>query len=479
MSLGKNKKLAMNEVAEKRFDVLKTIKYRVSVWLENNPNVWFAVVIAATILIFWPTIVQFFAIDDFVWLWVGIHSNAASWKEAFTHINGSGQYRPLSQQVFFWFGYHLFGINPLGFHLLNLAIFLLACWFCYRLLLKLTSSPKLSALALVFFSSSVVHFDHLIWVSAVTETLATLCVAASLYYCSQNKKIPIALWYIIGLMSNETTIIIPVMATVFYLIYKKYPLIKSFKETLYLWVIFVIYALLRLEVFGGLADKGVFAPSWSVQVWLSEIKNSLLSSLGFNATMTGVYNSTETLRLLILFIAICSAILVIYQAVKNRVNYSLVTLGLSWFLIGLLPVLPFAHNFSIYTVSIPALGLPFVMIGLLGSGDLKKFYFVSAGFVIISIVSLYGPNGLYSVDGLRLLSRGDHSAFIQMQAEESRIYPQPLVVSVIGPSQAFDALGNQWTARVVNNGSKTIIGDSPNANLKLEFDPSTLMFRSP
>jgi hypothetical protein len=439
-----------------------------------------------TTVIFWPVLLHFFAIDDFFWIWnAKTNSGHASyWIQAFTHINGSGQYRPLSQQVFYWLSYRLFGMDPLGYHLLNFSVFLLACYFLYKLLFKMTSSTVIAVCSASLFCFSSVHFEHLGWVAAFTETSSILCVVLSLYAISRGKKSTALVWYIVGLATNETVIILPFLILAYYILFDRRTIKSSIQSTSRLWAVLVIYMALRLSVFGGLGAKGPFAIAWSPIVWIKEIIHSFWASLNFNADLRNIYTSHYHWKLVIIaFVALTiGSITFALISNKNKVTIQprMIILGIAWFIIGLLPVLPFANNFSDYTISIGLLGLPIIMIGIFGKTKFLFLYPLLAVCVLsISLISMYGPNGLMYNDGYITLSKSDEYTYTQMQAVQEKLQ-RPIIVKVIGDQAAVAVLGDQWMAKTLSNDSKTIfISTNTNtitADLTFIYQPATLSF---
>jgi hypothetical protein len=439
-----------------------------------------------TTVIFWPALLHFFAIDDFFWIWnAKTNSGDASyWIQAFNHINGSGQYRPLSQQVFYWLSYRLFGLDPLGYHLLNFTVFLLTCYFLYRLLFKITSSTVISACSASLFCFSSVHFEHLGWVAAFTETSSILCVVLSLYAISRGKKSMALVWYIVGLGTNETVIILPLLVLAYYILFDRKTIKNSIKSTLGLWIVLIIYMTLRLCVFGGLGAKGVFAISRSPIVWTKEIIHSFWSSLNFNVDLKNIYTSHYHWKLLIITFVIISIGSILFALLSNKnkltIQPRMIILGITWFIIGLLPVLPFANNFADYTISIGLLGLPIIMIGIFGKTKFLFLYPLLAISVLsISLISMYGPNGLMYDDGYITLANSDKYVYVQMEAVQERVQ-RPIVVKVIGNQAAVAVFGYQWMAKILSNNSKTIFTpastDTTTADLTFIYQPRTLSF---
>jgi hypothetical protein len=462
--------------ASKRFIV--PIKRRAATY----PHLAMAVVLLTTFIIFWPLMIHFYAVDDFSWLLYGGQGmdSLTAWFHAFTHINGSGQYRPLTLNVFFWLGYHVFGLDPLGMHLINFITFLGACWLVYRLSLQFTTSKIIAASASTLFCFSTVHFVHLYWISGFTETFATLCIAGALYATTQVRNYQVIAWYIIGLASNETTVILPVLLVAYYYVYKRYSIKQTIMASWTIWSILIAYMLLRLLAFGGLGAKGAFTAVWSPSIWGQEVIREFKSSFGVNAYMDNVLSSSKLLHSLVIIIFVGIIAAIVYGISRKSVakpEWRIIVLGVIWFVVGLLPVLPFANNFADYTTSISTIGLAIILIGLLRDDPRQRFVYVliAVGALLLSLISMYGPGGEYHDDGYRSLSRADYSAFIQMQATYNRTN-QPLYVSIVGTDSQRGMSGLTEMSKLINKNSQVVAGYSPKANLTLTFDDRNFVF---
>jgi len=79
-------------------------------------------------------------------------------------------FRPVSRELFFWAGYKLFGKEPFGFYLLNIAAHLLSAVFLFFILVKVKLSGKLSALVAFLFFSNIAAFEKISWISNFQHT---------------------------------------------------------------------------------------------------------------------------------------------------------------------------------------------------------------------------------------------------------------------------------------------------------------------
>ncbi len=125
----------------------------------------------------------------------------------------SSRYRPLSD---IWFGlnYHLFGLNPAGWHVATLGVHLIAVWLLLRLALRLTGDRPVALLACLLFAVMPVHVQAVAWISAIGLLLAaTLEMGALCLFVARagsRFKLPLALMLYAGaLLSHESAVAFP------------------------------------------------------------------------------------------------------------------------------------------------------------------------------------------------------------------------------------------------------------------------------
>ncbi len=135
------------------------------------------------------------------------------WFQSTGDLPWSSRYRPLSD---IWFGlnYHLFGLNPAGWHAATLGVHLIAVWLLFRLALRLTGDRPVSLLACLLFAVMPVHVQAVVWTSAIGLLLAAtletgaLCLFAS--RAGSRFKLPLALILYAGaLLSHESAVAFP------------------------------------------------------------------------------------------------------------------------------------------------------------------------------------------------------------------------------------------------------------------------------
>ncbi len=184
-------------------------------------------VLAATVWIFRGIFRCFFVQDDFAWLLISRFHSVGEFARCFLRFNPAGNYRPLSQETFFWFGQRIFGLWPPGFHILGLAAHLTAVTLLYKLLRRFFS--PLPALAGAFcYAIHGAHLTSLYWISAFPEPLAMVFFLAAvlmfLRFVRTSAWSDIALSLIamlLGIMSKESVLTLPLILLAYCLLFAR------------------------------------------------------------------------------------------------------------------------------------------------------------------------------------------------------------------------------------------------------------------
>ena len=448
-----------------------------------------AALLAAVVVLFWPATRLFFLGDDFGWLVAGRFALARplGWWRAFTQVNAAGTYRPLGQQVFYWLGWHLFGMHPLGYHLLDLALFLASVVSVYRLARAHLGHPWLAAIAATPFALSVTHFDHLGWTPAVCETLAGLGVAGALLAQAGGRPRAAAIWYAVGLLADETAGVVPAMALVYDLLVARRPWRDAVRQEWRLWALASVYLPLRLAM--GVHPTGLFAPVWSAGVWLGLIGRSVRTGLQFMGPIENVWRAGPVWRTATAAgsVALLAASLALAARAGQRLlaEWRLAAAGAAWFLLGLLPVLPFAHDFTTYNLDIPLLGFPLILAAALRAarhGATAAGAIWAAAFLAIGLLVVDGPGGLTAVDGNAVLSRAARVAYVAMETRVDR-GGTPLPVCIQGGIWPQWVVGGNALARLLAGGAPARVayptGACPARGLVLVWHAATDSFTVP
>ena len=145
---------------------------------------------------------------------------------------------------------------------------------------------------------------------------------------------------------------------------------------------------------------------------------------------------------------------------KARLGGGLLLFGVGVFVIGLLPLLPFSRDWSSYNIAISLIGASIALAALLqwvAVGNLLSVI-AAAGILVVNVAAVYGPSGLNSVDGVRVLSR--EAQFVATHIEAARAKAGgPVSVDVLGdPSVTEWTVQPIWLPLLIDPGGKLYIG---------------------
>jgi uncharacterized membrane protein len=128
-----------------------------------------------------------------------------------------GWYRPLFE-LYMALSWRLFGLHPIGYHLLSLMLFAVVAWFVGQLAWLLTSDQRIRFIAMTIFALQACHSTAVMWISSANELLAGLFAIFSLVsYITYRIKGKFA-WcfvaivsYLLAVTTKETVLYMPVI----------------------------------------------------------------------------------------------------------------------------------------------------------------------------------------------------------------------------------------------------------------------------
>lgn len=343
---------------------------------------WIVIILLVTILIpAWLYRFSFFSYffqDDWFSFRISNAKNLGDFLSFFIPRQDVIYYRPLGMQVPFFILGKIFGLNPFVFrivtyitHTINIVlVFILA-----RLLLK---KEKLALLVAFLYGTSAVHFLIFYWFAIYAfiagPTAFFLSFILYILYLQRKKNSYYFLSFIIfvcGLLTNEIVAVLPLILFTYDIFLHKS---ISIKRLLPYFLSVVMMLILRF-VFFAPPSTGVYQLSigkhifsnlktyvfWSFN-WSEILTEQMVRIFVFNDKITSEYSHYALLALItfmiIVFIFYISPITVMITSKKIKSFFPLTLFGISWFVLGLLPVLFFPdHKFSYY--------LPISLVGLL------------------------------------------------------------------------------------------------------------------
>lgn len=217
---------------------------------------------------YWINLNNFFVSDDFDWLYntkTSLHSLADYFTaNYYGEQNAGGSYRPMVN-VAFWVNYHLWGLNPLPYHLTNLFFHIGVCFLVYLLVLSLFKENEhkkcLAILSALFFSLLPNHSEAVIWIAAVADPMATFFYLLAFFGYLQFRQRDKFYWllisvasFILGLLTKEFVITLPLLILVWEgyeaLINKKFDWRNVILKPLGYWVLSIGYWAIRYLAIG-------------------------------------------------------------------------------------------------------------------------------------------------------------------------------------------------------------------------------------
>jgi tetratricopeptide (TPR) repeat protein len=152
----------------------------------TKPDPWLPAffLLVATVLAYIPAIRGGFIWDDDAYVTGNFLLRSARglwdmWTKVGPTQGGTKQYYPLVFSTF-WVEYHLWQLQPLGYHLVNVLLHALNAVLVWRILRRLCVPGALLAAAI--FALHPVHVESVAWVTERKNVLSGLCYLASLLY---------------------------------------------------------------------------------------------------------------------------------------------------------------------------------------------------------------------------------------------------------------------------------------------------------
>lgn len=369
-------------------------------------------------LIFLPSFNNFFFGDDWFHLSVIQISSVKEFFNFFSltqNAQTAGSFRPLATQVYFFIFYHLFGLNPLPYHLFNFFIFGINLYLISRL--AAFWLDKKSAVWVVFlYALSATNFVKMYFLSAFQESLMVFFILlAVIYFLKKNigNQVLSIIFFILSLLCKETAMVLPVILLGYQLINRRWNFIKILP---YL-IILGIYLYVRFKLFGKVQGESYiwdFSPkkiantffwyvNWSFgtpEFMVDYVSGSLRVVPKF---FSDFYGWSYPLLILIAS-AIVGAVALIAKHLR-KLNRQTLFFGLA-FIVSIAPLLflPW-HKFTI-ELTLPMVWFCLLIAQVLSQDKSVLKYLFIAAFIGLNLISNYlSFSHHYSVSRARVARR--------------------------------------------------------------------------
>lgn len=390
---------------------------------------WFFCLAILAALLFHEGFFMFFHQDDFIQ--ASFSQTLPKVLKAFNIFSKADLpfYRPLSSQIYFYFGLKLFGFNSLPFHLINFSLLILNSYLLFRLGKVINFRKSTSILASFFYTLNSTHVAPMFSAAYVQELLLTtfslLTISFFVQSFSKKKKFGCLcmtlIFFVFSLMTKETAVIVPILSVLALILSKNsFSLKKLFLSMVPFAFILLVYGIGHFFFYGlPKSSSYVFEfgkPTINILVWYGlwamSVPPILIDFIGPKFTINpylwqvGGINMPIFFTFFSLFISSLVFLSVIF---KEKKKLAILTV---WFIIGVLPVLPFPKHHLAIEQTLSLIGLSF-LVGMVFS---KRYFdkglarFLSIVGLICYLVVVFNSVNLagkthYSATGSRLVWR--------------------------------------------------------------------------
>ncbi len=170
------------------------------------------------------------------------------------------EYLPV-RDLTLWLDYQLWKLNPQGYHLTNLIIYILLCVAIFILLKKLVKNQLIALFTVILYTVHPLHTENVAWVSARKDLLSALFYILSLIayinFSRTDERKFRRIWYslsflyfLAGWFSKPLIITLPAIFVICGILEKK-KIREIFLETLIFWGFDIMFLLVNTIIVQG------------------------------------------------------------------------------------------------------------------------------------------------------------------------------------------------------------------------------------
>lgn len=364
-------------------------------------------IILFAIILYLPSLGVYFSGDDFFHLRVSQINSPSEIPSFFSFTKNEHSisfYRPLTTQIYFLLNQKLFGLNPIGYHLINIISFAVILCLIYHLIFKLIKNKDISLLTVFFYAFSTSNFSR-VYSPSIFQELGLIIFFLAALICLLNfweKHRPVdyflsIIFFLCALCSKETAVVFPFVALLIGVL-RKIPLRFLFLSLTIYYLLLATYLPLRLFVFGpAIGDSYLwnFSPRvfntafwyslWSLgtpEMWVDFIG----PGLKINPNLLKFYGP-ETLMIVVslgLFL-----IFAFVNFLRKQPPFREIVFGALFTFLTLLPVLflPW-HKFPL-ELGLPLLGIAFLLALFFNQSSRKILVIAILLYLTINLTSYW------------------------------------------------------------------------------------------
>lgn len=385
-------------------------------------NWWiFPSIFISCLIIFDQSLSYYFFQDDwFVLDWV----RTGNLLSLFSFRTDIIYWRPLSMPIFFALSKSLFGLNPLGYHLIAFIFHLVNIILVYFLMRQLKLKKTLAYFAAFIWGTAAFHFVPLSWLSTTSYILGPTFILSSIIFFLKSRFKFSFLFFILGLLSSELSLTtIPLIIILDDKIKGKIKNLIPFLIAVapYLIARFIIFPLPANNDYAPIINSKILVSLFWYFAWTFNVAERFSTIFYLSTIKTAVGPFVDFFKLLIgpIFLMITFVVLITISKIKMKI----IVRSAIWFLVGLLPVILLPkHTYAMY-LTIASIGIIYGLSEALEK--IKRFQLE----IIAIIVVVWFTSSLSTVNFLRT------NHWVANEQAASKAYTAEITAKVKNPPQ--------------------------------------------
>lgn len=256
----------------------------------------------------------------------------------------SNSYRPF-QSLTLMLDYSIWGLNPIGYHLTNIILHILAALLLYFLLLRMTSDQLISYFTSLLFITHPINTEAVAYISGRADSLSAIFILASILLWIRSKSnktlyLMSIISFIFALLSMESAIVLLLLLLAYEFIFNQTKKNK-FIALIPFFAIILLYAVLRLTILNFKELRPVDLTLPLAGRLLTTVKAIFLYYwmlfLPINLHMERAITISKSIFEPYTLTAIIGLILILIGSIKIYKRSKILFFAITWFFINIIP----------------------------------------------------------------------------------------------------------------------------------------------
>lgn len=387
-----------------------------------------------SLILFRTFLTNYFFQDDFFVFTITNVSGVKEIAEFFIPRTDVQFYRPLSHQLFFYISRTLFGWNSMYFHLEVFGMFCALIVSTYYTIGLFIKNISVRYIGVFLFATSAIHYNSLHWLANTSYIMVAFFFFIGIWvYVKKPSVLLTWLIFLLGLLSNEFMITLPLICIAYSLTQNKNKIVNNRDKLVVLLATTIIYAIIRFFIFHPnvgsytyVFDKhAISSYRWFVLFflnWPETIKDQMTNFYTIRPEFIKEFLKEViffVLNSIVIFVCfICIPIFIIIRRHKEsqfvNENKKLLIFLASWFLITLLPIVFVPHHVSPHQGSISLLSF---IIALLIPFD---YIYSKKDIKLISLILL--GSGVWVISSSMNIDLNNRIHWIKRRADIAQVW---------------------------------------------------------